>query len=226
MKIVAISDTHNRHKNLIIPKCDILAVVGDYTSKGYLHEVKDFCKWLNKQPAKYKIVVQGNHEIGVQNNFAESKLAALEACPDVIFVEHEVVEIEGLKIFCSAWTPWFHDWAYNASRHLVDAQKRQIPYIKDKWKDIPLDTDMILAHTPIHGIHDAVYYVDGITIKERVGCWHLGEKISELPKLKHFVSGHLHSNNMYTYFKGIHFYGVPICDEQYYPSQPITVFEI
>lgn len=229
MKIVAISDTHNRHKKLVIPPCDILITVGDYTSMGYEREVKDYHKWLNLQPARYKITVQGNHELKVRDNFYHMKMIAQQECPNVIFVEHELVEIEGIKIFCSAWTPEFYNWAYNAARTLEAAQQMQIPYIKDKWDQIPLDIDVLAVHGPISGIHDAVYRVDGVTISERVGCWHLGEKVIQLPKLKHFISGHLHSNNNVNspyQFKGINFHCVCICDEQYYPSYEPTVIEL
>lgn len=224
MKMIAISDTHNRHKNLVIPECDILLVDGDYTSQGYEHEVKEFHKWLNKQPARYKIVIQGNHEKGVEANFKLARGIAKYECPDVIFVEHELVVIEGIKIFCSAWTPWFYNWAYNAVRQREGATKKN-PYIGDLWKDIPLDVDVIATHGPCHGFHDLVYQVDGVTPRERVGCDLLLQKVMQT-NAKVIISGHIHSGHGFQEFNGKQFYGVSICDEMYYPSYKPTEIEL
>lgn len=67
-KLVCISDTHNHHKKLIIPECDVLIHCGDYSSKGHEWEIRDFYKWLDKQPAKHIISIQGNHELGWEKN--------------------------------------------------------------------------------------------------------------------------------------------------------------
>src|ERR1700722_16407724 len=97
MKICAISDVHNKYQNLIIPECDILISCGDYSFRGEPKEVKDFHTWFNYQPGKYKISVQGNHELGVEKNFGASKLIALEECSNCYFIDEGLVEIEGLK---------------------------------------------------------------------------------------------------------------------------------
>lgn len=224
-KIVGISDTHNKHNKLIIPECDLLIHCGDYSFKGYDSEVKNFYHWLNKQPARHKISIQGNHEVYVQNNFEHSKQIALSECPDVHFVTHDLIEIEGLRIFCSSWTPEFHMWAYNAARYQKEAERLRIPYIKDKWNQIPNDIDILACHGPVHGIHDQVYYVDGVTPKERVGCWHLGEKLQQTTA-KIFMCGHIHSGNGYREFNGKKYYNVSNCGETYSIDYPPTEIEI
>lgn len=223
LKIVAISDVHVKWHKLVIPECDILISAGDYTFRGEAHHVKAFHKWLDKQPAKHIISVQGNHEVQVQKNFENMKALAKEQCPRVHFVAHELVEIEGLKIFCSAWTPLFHFWAWNAARDLEDAQKMQIPYIKDLWKDIPMDSDIVVTHGPVYGFLDQVYYVDGVTPKERVGCWHLLEKFMQTNAKIH-ICGHIHSGHGHYEFKGKHFYNASICGETYQVDyEPIEI---
>lgn len=216
MIIVAISDVHNRHEKIKIPECDLLIVAGDYTSQGYEHEVRNFHIWLNKQPARHKIVVQGNHEKDVERNFNLMKSVAETACPGVIFVEHELVVIEGIKIFCSAYTPWFYDWAYNVERDVIS----------NKWKDIPMDTEILVTHGPPHGILDQVYQVDGVTPRERVGCYALMEKLVQLPKLHTHIFGHIHSSHGKYAFKDIMFYNVAICGETYYPDYQPTLLEV
>jgi Icc-related predicted phosphoesterase len=214
MKLIAISDVHNRQNKLTIPECDLLIVAGDYTLQGRDSEVKNFCEWLNKQPARHKLIVQGNHEVDVQEDFDNAYDIAQEACPGVLFVEHELVIIEGIKIFLSAWTPYFNDWAYNAHRFITDGVTKRNPFIKELWKDIPNDVDIIVTHGPVHGIHDQVYQVDGVTPKERVGCWHLLEKVMQTNAKVH-ICGHIHSGHGQKEFMGKHFYNVSVCGETY-----------
>jgi Icc-related predicted phosphoesterase len=225
LKIVCISDVHEKWDKLVIPECDLLISSGDYSFRGMPEVVKAFHTWLDKQPAKNIISVQGNHELWVQHNFQEAKQIALAACPRVHFVEHELVTIDGIKIFCSAWTPWFHNWAYNAARTLEDAKRMQIPYIKDKWKDIPQDTEILVTHGGPHGILDMTYQVDGVTPRGRVGCESLMDRIAQIPTLKHHIFGHIHSSYGEKEFRGIKFYNAANCGETYTIDNPVTVFE-
>lgn len=217
MKIVAISDVHGKWKNLQIPECDILISCGDYSFRGEKHMVKDFHAWMSQQPARHVVSVQGNHELWVQQNFALAKNIALKACPRLHFIDHGLVEIDGLKIFGSAWTPWFLNWAWNAQRG---------PEIKRLWDQIPEDIDILVTHGPPEGMQDMVYYPDGITPKERVGCYDLMQKILKCPNLKHHFFGHIHGSHGRTNFMGKGFYNVSICDEMYIPSNPVTVVDL
>src|ERR1035437_242775 len=107
LKIVAISDTHCKWNKLVIPECDILISAGDYSFRGEPHVVKDFHQWLDKQPAKHIISVQGNHEKMVEQDFDYAKELELAKCPRAHFMDEGLLEIEGKKIWCSAITPFF-----------------------------------------------------------------------------------------------------------------------
>ena len=63
MKIVAISDTHMQHDKIIIPNCDVLIHAGDEGTRTDVKELKSFLIWFEKQPAKKKIFIAGNHSI-------------------------------------------------------------------------------------------------------------------------------------------------------------------
>ena len=63
IRIVCISDTHNRFRELSIPDGDILIHAGDITRRGYLAEIKDFNDWLSTLPHKNIVVIAGNHEL-------------------------------------------------------------------------------------------------------------------------------------------------------------------
>lgn len=216
MKIVAISDTHNIHDKLTIEPCDILIHCGDYSFKGRDWEVSDFYRWLNDQPAKHIISVQGNHELGVEKDFEHMKALALSLCPRVHFMDEGLVEIEGLKFWCSAITPFFHNWAWN----------RYGSEIVGHWDKIPEDVDVLITHGPPYGILDAVFHMDGVTIRERVGCMHLYDRIKSLTKLKYHLFGHIHGSNGEYNFGGVQFYNVSNCGETYAIDYPPRVIEL
>lgn len=211
MRLVAISDVHEKWHNLKIPPCDILISAGDYSFHGYPNVVKHFHEWLNKQEAKHIISVQGNHEQWVEKNFEDAKRIALQACPAVHFMEEGLVEIEELKIWCSSMTPWFHDWAYNRHR----GQE-----IKKHWDLIPSDTNILVTHGPPEGILDAIYNANGIP-KGRVGCYDLRDAVKRIKPDVH-IFGHIHSDYGEHHEDGTSFYNVAICDDMYLPSHPVT----
>ena len=212
MKIVGISDVHGRYsiKNIVIPECDILISCGDYSFTGQLHEVRNFHKWLNKQPAKYKISLQGNHERGVEANFGLSKTTAEEACPGVYFIDESLIEIEGLKIWCSSYTPTFLNWAFMRDRG---------PDIKAHWDRIPDDIDILVTHGPPYGILD---YVEENGLKRYLGCQDLLNRVKELKNLKHHFFGHIH----YSHGSDGIFHNCAIVNEQYQPVNSPIIVEI
>lgn len=216
MKIVAISDVHGKWNKLTIPECDILISSGDYSFRGETHMIKDFHRWLNKQEAGYIVSVQGNHELWVEKNFQEAKAIAEKECPGVFFMEEGPIDIEGLKLWCSAMTPEFYSWAYN---------RRRGPDIKRHWDSIPDDVNILITHGPPAGILDVVYNVDG-TPKERVGCHDLYDRVMGLKDLKHHIFGHIHSSYGHAEHHGKHFWNASNCDDMYALSNPVTIIEI
>lgn len=230
MKIAGISDTHNKHKKIIIPECDVLIHAGDWSFQGYKSETEDFAKWLEKQPAKHIIVVPGNHEKEVEKNLPDSIKWITDHCPRAHVLIDQSVVIDGVKFHGSPITPWFYNWAWNRAR----GDQQQVMYfrglvksvepIKPHWDMIPDDTNVLITHGPVEGILDIVPNMDG-TPRERVGCKDLYDKVMSLDKLKIHICGHIHHSHGSFYFHNKQFYNVSICDEQYAPSNPVTVIE-
>lgn len=222
MKIVAISDSHNRYEQLTIPECDLLISCGDYSMNGHLWEVIRFHKWLNKQPAKHIISVQGNHEQGVEKDFSLSKNTALEECPRVHFIDEGYVEIEGIKIWCSAITPFFCNWAWN---------RRRGEEIKSHWDKIPLDIDILVTHGPPYMIGDMIRHEhfdeNGVSswIEQFVGCVDLSNKIKELTNLRLHFFGHVHPGYGHTHKNGVDYYNCSVVNHKYQIWHPPTVVE-
>lgn len=156
MKIVFISDTHAKHgllKTQDLPEADIIIHAGDISTRGYKHEIEDFLYWYSRlDQYKHKIFCAGNHDFF----FEADRETAMNLIPEnVIYLEDSSVVIEGIKIWGSPVSPYFHNWAFNRERGKD---------INKYWQNIPNDVDILLTHTPPYNILDkTVYY-------EYVGC--------------------------------------------------------
>lgn len=234
MRLVFISDTHNKHKKLTIPECDILFHSGDWTGMGYKHEVEDFAKWLNKQEqCKNIVITPGNHEktfekcLHATENDPSSRTWITDKCPRAHLLIHEAVEVEGIKIFGSPWTPYFFNWAWNAGRTVKEANHVFKPFIGDLWKDIPLDTQILLTHGPAYGILDYAQDWNDKSKLISVGCVELLNKIKEMKDLKIHASGHLHlQGGKQEVHNGVLHINAAVCNEAYQPDNEVKVLDI
>ena len=108
IRIVLISDTHNRHRTLQLPEGDIIIHAGDFTNNGTEKEIKDFDSWLASLDYHHKILVPGNHDTGteekallrdgIQRGKQGERLEVTEVTSATV-LRGEMVEVMGLKIF-------------------------------------------------------------------------------------------------------------------------------
>lgn len=208
MKFVVISDTHCRHHNLNLPKGDVLLHAGDISYKGKRTEAVDFIAWMDKQPFQYKIFIAGNHDF----YFEQENMVAIQQFlpPNVIYLCDSGVEVGGIKIWGSPYTPWFFNWAFNTPRGAS---------INKHWKLIPQDTDVLITHGPPLGILDTV--ING----RHVGCKDLLKKVQEI-KPKFHVFGHVHEAYGKIKRGETQFYNSCILNEQYELSNLPFTFEL
>jgi predicted phosphodiesterase len=200
MKIVAISDTHAKHKKVQVPECDVLIHAGDWSPVGQPHAIEQFFTWLAKQPAKHIVTVCGNHDFWPQESPMEFKRRVLDGGPDNIhylqagsLIFDAAVVIDDVKFWGSPWTPWFHDWAFNFPR--------KDPFLKtavEHWELIHKDTDVLITHGPPLNI------LDKTEEGRYVGCPALRDAIKEI-KPKIHIFGHIHEA-----------YGGQVIDDTYY----------
>ena len=205
MRIVCISDTHERHDRIDLPDGDLLICAGDVTANGNVASLTRFARWMQRQPHAHKILIAGNHDYCFERDGA-SELR--RSAPDVHYLQDSGVVIDGLRIWGSPWQPRFYDWAFNLDRG---------PQLAAKWALIPADTDILITHGPPHGTLDLTPRGD------RAGCEALAERLKDL-RVRLHVFGHIH-----------HSYGVvesekrisvnaSICDEHYVAAhKPIVV---
>src|ERR1035441_113914 len=69
LTIVAISDTHELHREVEVPPGDLLVHAGDFSmfSKS-ASAILDFNEWLGELPHRWKILVPGNHEFFLESD--------------------------------------------------------------------------------------------------------------------------------------------------------------
>jgi Icc-related predicted phosphoesterase len=182
MKIHCISDTHGFHESLkFADDIDMIIHAGDFSnskSPTFNHvEALEFLDWFNIIPVKYKVLVAGNHDISM-----EVKSIDIKKFESIIYLEHTSVNIEGINIFGSPYTPAFRDWAFNVKRSRLD----------NYWKEIPNNTNILITHGPPKSILDLAYKEDNRL--EFCGCKSLYNHVMRIkPKLHIF--GHIHNNN-------------------------------
>lgn len=69
IKVVCISDTHNNQP--VLPPGDLLIHAGDLTENGSFAEIQAGLAWLSSQPHRYKILIAGNHDVLLDEQFLE-----------------------------------------------------------------------------------------------------------------------------------------------------------
>ncbi|KEY63905.1 hypothetical protein S7711_10215 [Stachybotrys chartarum IBT 7711] len=101
LRIVCVSDTHNDNCTKSIPDADIVIHSGDMTDYGTIEELRDAYRWIAALPHKVKIVIAGNHDIGLDK-------------------EHKLYLPEAVELFTS-------ESAQAAGIHYIDRQSKVIP---------------------------------------------------------------------------------------------------
>lgn len=205
-RVVCISDTHGKESCLNIPAGDVLIHAGDFSRSGRLPEIKAFKKFIDSVPHEAKVVISGNHEITLDSkgyagnarvfhgalfnkkNF--DPIVHTAQCKEVImlptlgyhYLEAATVNLRkdcssGINIFGSPWQPEHINMAFNLPRGEA---------LRQKWSEIPDNTDVLITHTPPYGILDSLE--DGT----HVGCEELLEAVAERVKPRVHVFGHIH----------------------------------
>lgn len=245
MRIVTISDTHNRHKRLtsnaefpnVLPEGDLLIHAGDFSGVGTKSEVDNFLEWLVKIRYKFTygiVFIAGNHDRSFDTKYMyehedydlfdmhqePSKPFWLKARlseeqlenKKIYYLENTSVEIAGIKIWGSPYTPWFHGdrWAFN---------RRRGNDIKVIWDTIPNDTNIIVTHGP------AMYKLDYVPHdKHYAGCEDLNYAIRKIKPVLH-VAGHIHEGYGYEQDEHTTYINPSICNHRYEPVNKPIVFD-
>lgn len=225
MRIVTLSDTHSYNERIgapareddrvpsnFVPDGDILIHAGDLTDTGKPNQLFDAYAWLSKMPHEQIIVVPGNHDFGLER-IPELRATLDSKFPRVQTLLDEDTMLGDMRVFGSAWTPFFHDWAFNFLPGPADERQAE-----EKWNAIPDDTAILVTHGPPYGIHDKTLrgkYVGDAALKRRIG---------QLKSLKLHVFGHIHECYGTHGEEGVVFVNACTCDHLYDPiDRPIVL---
>ncbi|KAK3275652.1 hypothetical protein CYMTET_16235 [Cymbomonas tetramitiformis] len=215
LTIMHLSDTHSRHdeltehiqqkfQDLNLVQMDILLHSGDFTKRGTPEEFAQFDEWLGrlKRLFKHIVVIAGNHDWYDQIEKFQQRLSptlVLEPLKNATMLNHQLIEVEDLKIFGSPWCP-FHvgrsservpaaavkSGIYQDIWHSVKQNNHQVgPH---RFGEIPRGTDVLMTHGPAEGILDQLEGIAGAT-------WGSSESLARAiqeTRPKVHVFGHLH----------------------------------
>lgn len=216
MRITLISDTHTKHKalNTILPGGDLLIHAGDISSRGYIHEVQNFCKWFNSiNSYDYKIFVAGNHDFLFENQ-SDQAAEIVNSYEWITYLQDSFVSVRDgadnfVKVYGSPWQPEFYHWAFNLPRNGEELTK--------VWNDVPDDVDILVTHGPANGILDQIK-----GMSDKLGCELLAARIATI-KPKIHVCGHIHSGYGYYFDGSTHYFNASVLNERYdHEYEPMT----
>ena len=142
LKFIAISDTHGCHRQLTLPKGDVLLHAGDVCNQGDKNHIEDFLEWIKDLDFEHKILIRGNHDIDLKT---KTSLLDLEMPKGVIQLDHSGVEINDIPIW---GIPFPLNWRSRT------------------WNTIPNNTQILMTHQPPYSILDNPPYSPSIGNKK------------------------------------------------------------
>jgi predicted phosphohydrolase len=168
MRIVCLSDTHELHRELVVPLGDMLLHAGDFTFFSKRPSmIDDFNDWLGELPHRHKFVIYGNHEFG-----SELDPGLRARLSNAVVLVNETAKIDGVAIWGSPVTPM-----EGGAFALSCSEDRARLY-----SQIPPDTQILLTHTPPFGVLDG---------EAHAGCRELRTAVIRIRPRLH-VFGHIH----------------------------------
>uniref|UniRef100_A0A034WLQ4 Metallophosphoesterase domain-containing protein 1 n=2 Tax=Bactrocera dorsalis TaxID=27457 RepID=A0A034WLQ4_BACDO len=127
------------------------------------------------------------------------------------YIEDQLIDVMGIRIYGTPWQPEFCNWAFNLPRGEACI---------NAWNRIPNNVDILVTHTPPVGHGDLC--CSGV----RAGCVDLLTTVQKRVKPKYHVFGHIHEGYGITSDGNIIYVNASTCDINYKPNNPPIVFDI
>lgn len=189
MKIAAISDLHGDLP--ATPECDLLLIGGDVCPMSDHAQRRQrewllgtFAGWLKIQPAERIVWIAGNHDFAVQDeSFAE---VARELPAKSTYIEDQLIEIDGLRVWGTPWVTHLPRWAFNADEEHL----RTVTYAGIE------PCEVLMTHAPPRGTPDthSLDFTCPAFGSKHVGSPAMRDRIEELnPRV--VICGHIHEGN-------------------------------
>jgi len=174
MKIACISDTHGLFLPKIPDDADIVLHAGDVgPDRNALDWLEGpFFTWAERV-GRPIYCTWGNHD------FFGERGTVFDYPDNVSFRVDESVSVDGVIVWFSPWSNQFGYWAFMETES--DLARR--------WKQIPVDTHIIVSHGPPKGYGDRIFWEGHC---QQVGSKSLLDRFLSLPEASLLVCGHIH----------------------------------
>lgn len=226
-RIVAMSDTHNRHAELTVPEGDILIHCGDFSNLDVLDEMHGFLDWMSELPHRVKLLVPGNHDSTLER--ALQDYSRYHDPIDLPTASCGITLLSGLgwqghyvhndpdgrlRIAGATWS-----WVRNSRFRAFSAGSEAELEPRWAWLELGYPVDILVTHVPPAGILDL----------ERGISWGsstLKDFIEKQPPALHLF-GHVHACGGQNVRIGqtIHA-NVACCGPRYAIEHPPAVFDV
>lgn len=187
-------------------------------------EVRNFRDWFKQQPAKYKIVVAGNHEETFDETHEKYYFRAKELITndkEIIYLENQSVVIDGVKFYGTPWTPYFYGWGFNG---IVDGD---MPFrcngtrpLREVYSNIPEDTNVLICHGPPYDL------VDRNAEDGRCGSVEMRRVVEQMMFLRLYLCGHIHEARGHDQSGGTHFINASTLARDYETARPPVIIDL
>jgi Icc-related predicted phosphoesterase len=118
--------------------------------------------------------VAGNHDVCFD---LESALARSLLDKNIIYLQDDGVEIDGIKFYGSPWQLLFMNWAFNLPEN----------ELCKKFERIPEGVDILITHSPPYGI------LDSVNDRKYLGSKSLLKRVQKVKPRDH-IFGHIHDS--------------------------------
>lgn len=225
MEILAFSDCHGKLPDIPDVGHETLCIVGDICpdfrpvgkpagNASQFQWVKEkFVPWIKAITIKNKVVVFGNHDwFSTVPEYVDELRKLL---PDVHFLFDSAVTIDGVNFWGSPRTTSFRGWAWETPEE----------ELKQVYAGIPVNTNVILSHSPPFG--DCDNGLGSKALANWVGCNYVDGSTS----IRLLLCGHIHEGHGKTLKNKAHSYpliiaNVTLVDREYntvYTPQDFSV---
>lgn len=232
-RVVLMSDTHGRHRQVPLPAGDVLIHAGDLTLRGEPGTMQDladyFVQLLETQKFQQVILIAGNHDVTLQSSFyqqhisrfgknhasGECEKAAKALKASCTYLEDQTCTLwpsnSGICVYGSPWSPEYGTWAFT----------KPLDQMEPLWQAIPTETDILITHGPPFQRGDCAFKGGA------VGCPTLLQHVQNRIQPRLHVFGHIHEDAGWVGYDGqTMFCNASNVDLRYRVVQPCVVMDV
>lgn len=188
MIIDCVSDPHGSFPEL--EGGDLLLIAGDLTSNDTVKAWCNFYEWMYQLKYRKIIYIGGNHD-NLMTSFAPTeeirKMELNEEPNKYEYLFNSGIQFEGLKIWGSPNSKWFHGVNPKCKAFMCNESKLHEIYAK-----IPIDTNILITHGPPFGMMDKIHEWGNPDKSCFAGSKSLADRLLYLRDLNLHVFGHIH----------------------------------